>query len=181
MPGKVKTRNKGMDTKGLDCYSIQKEASDQIQKNERLRELGEKYVRDKETLEKEIEKVKAAKISEEAKTKLIGELEGAIRTIQEQYAEAIVEEESRVEEDLEIQLELMREMAEEFGQQADSLRDVQVEVVGKDASDAAAAEAEAQKTEFERMREEYGAKLQLQMEQAQMQRRKIMLRRLSGQ
>ena len=71
------------------------------------------------------------------------------------------------------------EAADEFEKQADSLKNVQMDVASKDTS-AAAEAAEAKKKEFETMKSNYVEKLKLQMEQAETQRRNIRNRRLSG-
>ena len=89
------------------------------------------------------------------------------------------EEEAKIKEELEDQIESMQEAADEFEKQADSLKNVQMDVASKDTS-AAAEAAEAKKKEFETMKSNYVEKLKLQMEQAETQRRNIRNRRLSG-
>ena len=85
----------------------------------------------------------------------------------------------RSRKELEDQIESMQEAADEFEKQADSLKNVQMDVASKDTS-AAAEAAEAKKKEFETMKSNYVEKLKLQMEQAETQRRNIRNRRLSG-
>ena len=106
-------------------------------------------------------------------------MEGGIALLQEQYDKEVAEEEAKIKEELEDQIESMQEAADEFEKQADSLKNVQMDVASKDPS-AAAEAAEAKKKEFETMKSNYVEKLKLQMEQAETQRRNIRNRRLSG-
>ena len=106
-------------------------------------------------------------------------MEGGIALLQEQYDKEVAEEEAKIKEELEDQIESMQEAADEFEKQADSLKNVQMDVASKDTS-AAAEAAEDKKKEFETMKSNYVEKLKLQMEQAETQRRNIRNRRLSG-
>lgn len=158
---------------------LNKEAGDQISEGEKLEQLGEKFLSDKNKLEDQIEKVQAANISERDKSKLIAQLNAAIEALQEQYDEEVTEEERRVQEELQEQIEVMQETENELAEQVDSLRSVQMDAASTDAS-AAADAAEAQKQAYENMKNEYIQKLNLQMEQAEIQQRNIRNRRLSG-
>lgn len=164
---------------GLDAQSLKKESDVQLREGKKLHELGAKFESDKGKLEDEIEKVQNSKISDADKRKLVTQLKNAITKLQEQYDKDVSEEEKNVQEELESQFELMQEAADEMQKQADSLRKVQMDAASTDAS-AAADTAEAQKQVFENMKNEYLEKLNLQMEQAEMQRRNIRNRRLSG-
>ena len=72
----------------------------------------------------------------------------------------------------------MQETAEELEEQADSLRNIQLDAASTDAS-AAATAAEVKKQQFEAIKDEYTEKLKQKMEQAEMHRRDIRSRQLS--
>lgn len=163
----------------LDAAVLRKESEDQVQEGAKLHELGTQFESDKTKLENEIEKVQNSKISDADKRKLIDQLEGVIVSLQEQYDKEVTEEEHKVQEEIEDQIESMQEAADELEKQKDSLRDVQMDVASTDAS-AVADAAEEKKQAFEAMKNEYIEKLKLQMEQAEIQRRNIRNRRLSG-
>lgn len=165
--------------RSLDGTIIRNESDNKLQEGTKLHELGKRFEADKAKLEKEITKVQNAKISEADKKNLIAELEGGIALLQEQYDKEVAEEEAKIQEELEGQIESMQEAADEFEKQADSLKNVQMDVASKDTS-AAAEAAESKKKEFETMKSNYVEKLKLQMEQAETQRRNIRNRRLSG-
>lgn len=165
--------------RSLDGTIIKEESDNKVQEGEMLHKLGEKFKSDKETLESEIEKVKDSIISDEDKREIIAQLEIAIEKLQEQYDQDVTAEEERLQQELMEQTESMQEAADEFDRQADDLRGVKMEAASTDMSSAAEA-AEAKKQSFEQMKAEYVDKLNLQIEQANIQRRNIRKRRLSG-
>ena len=144
-----------------------------------LRELGAKFVEDKTKLEDAIERVQASGIKPEDKAKIIAELNAVIDAVQAQYEDDVAAEEAKVQEEIEGNLEQMDQTIDELTEQADYLRDITMDAASTDAS-AAAEAADAKKQEFEQMKEEYTEKLRLQIEQAEMQKRNIHNRRLSG-
>lgn len=165
--------------RSLDGTILQKESHDQVQEGTKLHELGVKFESDKAKLEDEIEKVQNSKISDADKRKLIAQLNAAIVVLQEQYDRDVTAEEQRVQQELLVQIDSMQEAADELERQADNLRSVEMEASSTDAS-AAADAAEVQKRAFEQMKAEYVEKLNLQIEQAAIQQRKIRNRRLNG-
>lgn len=158
---------------------LHKETGEQVSEGDRLHELGAKFEEDKTKLEDAIDRVQTSNIKPEDKAKMIAELNAAIDALQAQYEDNVVAEEAKVQEEIEGQLDQMDQTIDELTDQADSLRDVTMDAASTDAS-AAADAADAKKQEFEQMKEEYTKKLRLQMEQAEMQRRNIRNRRLSG-
>ena len=165
--------------KNLDSTILRKESGDQVQEGDRLHELGAKFEADKEKLEAEIDKVKTSKISDADKQKLVAQLESAITALQEQYDREVTEEEERQQEELMEQIESMQEAADEMERQAADLRAVKMDAAATDAA-TAADEADERKRAFEEMKKEYTDKLNLQMQQAEIQRRNIRNRKLSG-
>lgn len=175
-----KGEGKAMGKYGEVSYKEVKDtAGDKVYEGEKLGELAKQFVSDKNKLEDEIEKVQAANISDKDKAQIIAELNAAVVALQEQYDKDVVEEERKVQEELEGQIESMQEAADELERQVDSLRSVQMDVASTDAS-AAADAAAAQKQAFETMKSEYLEKLNLQIEQSEIQKRNILNRRLSG-
>lgn len=165
--------------RSLDSTILKKESGDKVQEGDRLHELGSKFETDKGKLEDEIEKVKNSKISDADKRKLVAQLEGAIVALQEQYDREVAEEEERQQQELMGQIESMQEAADELERQSADLRALKMEAASTDAA-AAADAADEQKRAFEEMKKEYVDKLNLQMQQAEIQRRNIRNRRLSG-
>lgn len=177
-----RVRSKGMNLgrHGEIGYTeINAEAGERVAEGDRLHELGVKFESDKTKLEDEIEKVNASSISEKDKRNMIAQLNAAIERLQEQYDRDVAEEEERVQEEIQEQIEQMDEASKELEQQADSLRSVTMDAASTDAS-AAADATDAKRQEFEQMKAEYTEKLQLQMEQAEIQRRSIRARRAGG-
>jgi cytochrome c556 len=163
----------------LGYSELDQETGEQVSEGDRLHELGTKFEADKTKLEDAMERVQTSNIKPEDKARMIAELNAAIDALQTQYAEDVAAEQARIQAEIEGQLEQMEQSIQELAEQADSLRGVSMDAAATDAS-AAADAADTKKQEFEQMKEEYTAKLQLQMEQAEMQQRNIRNRRLSG-
>ncbi len=164
---------------GLDGTILDGEAGDKIREGSDWIELGKKFEADKKTLEDEMDKVNHANISEEDKQSLRDELNRALELLQEQYETDVAQKLQRNHEGVQDNIEAMQEQVDEFECQHDSMRNVSMDAASTDAS-AAADAAEAKKRAFEEMRDEYTEKLRLQMEQAEIQRRNIRTKRLSG-
>lgn len=164
--------------RSLDGTILQQEANDQVQEGINLNELGKKFESDKAKLEDKIKEVQNSRYSDVNKNKLITELENGIKKLQEQYDKEVAEKEQNVRKKLESQIESMQEAADEMERQADSLRNVHMDVTATDAS-AVADIAETQKQAFEDMKNKYVEKLKLQIEQAEIQKRIIRSRDLS--
>ena len=178
--GKVLSKGENYRRHGEIGYKeLHDEAEERIEKNDKLHGLGLRFESDKAKLEAEIDKVNASSISQKDKAAIISQLNAAILVLQEEYEEAVVQEEERVYGEIQEQIEQMEEAVDELDQQIDSLRDVSMEASSTDAS-AAADAAETKKQEFEQMKAEYAEKLKLQMDQAEIQRRNIRVRKLSG-
>ena len=158
---------------------LNKETGERVSEGNRLHELGTKFEADKKKLEDAIEHVQAANIKSEDKARMITELNAAIDALQEQYNDTVTAEENRVQEEIEVRIEQMDQTIDELSEQEAYLREVTMDVASTDTSVAAEA-ADAKKQEFEQMKEEYAEKLRLQMEQAEIQRKTIRDRRLSG-
>lgn len=156
-----------------------KETEEQVVEGDRLQELGAKFEADKTKLEDEIERVQAANIDPEVKARMLAELNAAMDALLAQYDDEVAAEEAKVQEKIEGQIEQMEQSIDELSEQADSIRGVTMDAASTDAS-AAAEAADAKKQEFEQKKEEYIEELRLQMEQAEMQKRNIHARRLSG-
>lgn len=172
--GKQLSRNKGLDG------TIIKGATDNlIGENSKLHELGQKLVSDKNKLENEIENVQNSKFSDDKKKVIIEGLEEAIGIVQEQYEQDVANEELKIQAEIEEQTELMQEGADEWQQQVDSLKAVKLDEAQTDIS-AVVSEADAQKETFEQMKNEYIEKLNLQIEQLQIQQRMMRARKISG-
>lgn len=150
-----------------------------MEDNDRLHELGEKYVEDKKKLEDAIEQIQSSNIAGEDKQRMIDELKTAIDALEGQYKEEVEDPEAGVRDEIEDLLDQMGQTIDEFTKQTDSLRGVKMEAASIDANSAADA-GDTKKQEFEQMKAEYVEKLRLQMQQADIQQRNIRARRLRG-
>lgn len=178
---KILTRGKNIERYHgeLGFEEIDKITCELVDEGDRLGELAGQFAADKSKLEDEIQKVEEANISDKDKAELIELLKTLIDELQDQYTQEIYEEEKRVQEEIEEQIEGMDTSIDKFQEQADSLRNVTMDVAGIDVSSAIAV-ADKKKNEFEQMRKEYIEKLDLQMKQAEMMKKQILSRRLSG-
>lgn len=177
--GKTNMLPESWNNRSLDSTILQKESSDKIYEGKKLHELGLKFEADKIKLETEIMKVQNSKISANDKRKLIVALEKTVTLLQEQYEQDVTEEEQKVQKELNSHIDSMQEAADELELQSESLRNVEMEAAATDTL-AAADEADAQKQVFENMKSDYLEKLQLQMEQAENQKRNILSKCLRG-
>lgn len=177
-------------TKGrnLDRWVLQSEADSRVRELEKLRAAagggkkppgGGDFEEDLSKLEAAIERTQDSKISDSDKKAIIAQLDIAIEAVKEQYDRDITKEEERVQQELLELTESMQEAADESEHLAHELRSVEMVASDTDAS-AAADEADAQKEAFEQIKSEYVDKLNLQIEQAAIQRRNIQNGRLRG-
>lgn len=181
---KILTR--GMDLnrqRDIECTEIYNETEELLdERNQLINELGKKFESDKIKLENEIEKINATKVLDdkpEIRKQMVEELNIAIEKLQEQYNQEVTVAEEQLQEEIQKRIEGMDGTIEELDQQADSLREVSMDVSLTNASGAADV-AENRKHELEQKRKEYVERLQHQMEQADMLRRNILARRLGG-
>ena len=130
--------------RSLDGTIIRNESDNKLQEGTKLHELGKRFEADKAKTWERDNKSSECKNFRSRQKKLIAELEGGIALLQEQYDKEVAEEEAKIKEELEDQIESMQEAADEFEKQADSLKNVQMDVASKDTS-AAAEAAEDQK------------------------------------
>ena len=158
---------------------INREVNRGLDEGRRLKELGDRFVQDKEKLEAEIAKVQESNISENDKKRLIAGLNNAIDALTVQYEQDVTEAERNVQEEISSQLESMQEAAEEHEKLAESFRTVKMEAAEKDATEAAS-DAERQKKIFETMKYDYAEKSRLLHQQAAEQARRIRTRTLTG-
>lgn len=165
--------------RSLDGTIIKRESDVQIQEGTKLHELGQKFEADKEKLEQEIEKIEHSSLSNAEKRTMLTELKNALIALKQQYNKEVTIEQARVQAEQKEKIESMEEAADELARQAEDLRSVQMEAASADTS-AAADAADAQKAVFDDMKEKAVQKLQLQMEQAAAQQRRIHAQRLSG-
>lgn len=164
----------------LDSSKIRSDTNEYVSVGKRLiDELGKKFETDKATIELAIDSIENDNKSYEEKKKILNGLRKMLEDLQKQYEREVTEEEYKVQEKIREQLEIMQEVAEEFIQNADSIKNMKLEVVSASTDDSVRA-AEEKKKEFEAMHKEYVDKLNLQIERAKMQQRNILARRLSG-
>lgn len=164
----------------LDSSKIHGDAAEKVREGEQLiGELGKKFETDKATIELMIDEIEYDNKSYEEKKEILKGLRNMLEDLQKQYQKEVMEEEYKVQEEIKEQLEIMQEAAEEFSQDADSIRNMELEVATASTDDSVRA-AEEKKKEFESMHKEYVDKLNLQIEQEKMQERNILARRLSG-
>jgi hypothetical protein len=167
-------------SKGLGFSEIDKETGEHIDEGDRLGELAMRFLEDKEKLEAAISRVESSSVSEEDKAGMLRELNEAMDRLQAQYEADVEVEQERVQEAAEGTLGQMDQLMDELSEQADSIRDVTMDVADVDTS-AAAEAAESKRQEVEQTKQEYAEKLRLQMEQAEMLAREMRMRHIRGQ
>ena len=162
----------------LDSSKIRSDVNEKVKEGEDNRVLGEKFETDKATIELMIDEIENDSKSYEEKKEILKGLRNMLEDLQKQYQREVLEEEYKVEEEIREQLEIMQEAAEEFAQNAESFRNMKLEVVSASTDDSVRA-AEEKKKQFEAMHKEYTDKLNLQIEQMKVQEQNILVRRLS--
>lgn len=157
----------------LDSKKLKEKADELAKEHNNKKELGEKFLADKEKIDNEMERVENASISDEDKKKLKDILKSAMDQLVEQYDTEITEEQHRIEE-------RESDLIHEAEEAAEEKRKIADEFDGDDSGDSgalhlsdAANEARAQQEEFERIRSAQAERIKLQMEQAQIQRNEM--------
>ena len=163
----------------LDYDELKRESDQQVQDGRKIGGLGAKYLSDKERLEAKIQDVQNSNLSENNKNKLIAELQSVITTLQDEYETEIVEEQDRIQENLQNEIQAMQEAMEELVRQAESLRNEKFDVGSTDIS-AAADTADSEKERLDTLKSEYTEQLKNQVEQAEIQRRNMRNKRFGG-
>ena len=164
----------------LDSHrEMREKAEDLAGRSEELHRLGMKFEFEKAEFEKRLEAVENSRIAEEDKRKLISAIETAIELLQEQYYCDVEVIEKQIEEDLASEIEEMQDASDELEKEAADLRGVKTEAATTDVS-AAADAADEKKEAFDRLKEEYVERLNLRIEQANIQQQNIWIRRLTG-
>lgn len=179
---KRRVLSRGMDLgrhEEIGTRSIDADTDAKIEGLGKLKELGEKFVSDKNKIEAEIDKIMNAKIKAEDKVALLKELREAVEKLQEQYDREVETEQERLQEEIQENIEGMNSAAEELQEKEDSLRNITMDAGTVDTS-AAADETKKKREEFEKLRDDYTEKLESQMEQAERIQREMRNRRLSG-
>lgn len=123
-----------------------------IDKAKELKELAEKFNADKTDLTNEIDKVKASQIAEEDKADLLVVLENAIEELQQKYESDVWEAQQRIQKELKDDIDTIEGTIEEYDQQIDSLKEVNIRVAPKDTEEVIRI-AEDKKSEFDEARD----------------------------
>ena len=164
---------------GFDQDAMKKEADDSAADYDKLHELGQKFESDKAAIEKAIDQVENSAMSSADKKQTLLRLRSELEQLQKEYDAQVTEAEKELEKDIRDQIDDFKEAADEAQEQADSLNDVELDTGSADLS-AAADAARAQKEAYEKLREENVQRLELKIQQAEIQKRNMRSRRLSG-
>ena len=159
--------------------TVNKGALDAVNKIDGYNNLGEKYLAEKEMIEKQIEKVNNAEIPQVNKDSMIALLNSKMKEIQTEFYDNVEKKKQEQEEVLQEYIDAMREFEQGFNKQKEELEDMDFDASSVDVSDAIK-DAEKNATTLNTMKTQYTEKLRLQMEQAQLQNTQIRNRRLSG-
>lgn len=144
-----------------------------------LDELGKQFLRDKAKLEEQFEIISNSDLAPQHKKGQLEALRVEVLQLQEDYQKMVVDKQNKLQEEHMEEIWQLQETADELGQQEERLRNIHLEVATTDTTAAANAAGE-QKRMFEQTKAEYVEKLNLQIEQAEIQRREIRRNRLSG-
>ena len=164
---------------GFDQDAMKKEADDSATDYDELHELGQKFESDKASIETAIDEVENSAMSAADKKQILIKLRTEFKQLQEDYEKQVTEAEKELEKDIRDQIDDFKEAADEAQEQADKLRGVEIDTESADLS-AAADAAMAQKEVYEKLREENVQRLELKIQQAQIQQRNMRSRKLSG-
>lgn len=173
-------KKSGIDTI-KDRDAIKKELDNSVTVGEQLFEKGEKYRKDIETINKEVERVKNSKLSATDKTKFLEALEQARELIEAEYQEKVEDKRTEVQDYMQVNLEEAQEQIVELEITEECLNEMQMEAMGKDKTVGTfMTEVQDQKQKFEDMKDDYTEKLKLQIEQARIQRQNVFKKQLGG-
>lgn len=173
---------KGMDTvKVKDKDALKHELSNCEKVGKELFEQGEKYRKDVETIEKEMERVKNSGLSETDKKNFLGALEISKELTQVEYQEKVEKPQEEVQDYMQLNLDETQEQIGELEATEECLNEMTMEGMEKERTlGAMMTDVQSQKQAFETMKTEYLEKLNLQMEQAKIQKQNIFKKQLSG-
>lgn len=93
----------------------------------KLKELGDKFEKDKGELEVRLERIQAIKLPEEQKAPLIREVQGVIAALQDQYDRDVMEAQENLESELSEVISQMESVAEDIDEQVMDLRQMRME------------------------------------------------------
>lgn len=143
-----------------------------IDKAKELKELAERFNVDKTELTNEIDKVKASQIAEDDKADLLVVLENAIEELQQKYESDVWEAQQRIQKELKDDIDTIEGTIEEYDQQIDSLKEVNIRVAPKDTEEVIRI-AEDKKSEFDEARDRCFEELQSIEEEAKVLQKQI--------
>ena len=143
-----------------------------IDKAKELKQLAERFNVDKTELTNEIDKVKASQIAEDDKADLLVVLENAIEELQQKYESDVWEAQQRIQKELKDDIDTIEGTIEEYDQQIDSLKEVNIRVAPKDTEEVIRI-AEDKKSEFDEARDRCFEELQSIEEEAKVLQKQI--------
>lgn len=143
-----------------------------IDKAKELKELAERFNADKTELTNEIDKVKASQIAEDDKADLLVVLENAIEELQQKYESDVWEAQQRIQKEIKDDIDTIEGTIEEYDQQIDSLKEVNIRVAPKDTEEVIRI-AEDKKSEFDEARDRCFEELQSIEEEAKVLQKQI--------
>ena len=156
----------------IDSGMLDKKRSEIVETNKRLHELGEKFERDKQKLEAQIDKIMNSKISSEDKRSLLQELREGVEQLQEQYINEVAQEKEKLQENLKETIGEIEEGIGELEAEEDDMRNIETEASDTDAS--AGAEAAAMtRQKFENLKSEADRDLEEMVEKLQSQNERM--------
>lgn len=156
----------------IDSRMIDASRKEIVESDKRLHELGEKFERDKEKLEAQIDKIMNSKISQGDKRSLLQELRKGVEQLQEQYDNEVAQEKEKLQENLKETIGEIEEGIGELEAEEDDMRNIETEASDTDAS--AGAEAAAMtRQKFENLKSEADSNLEEMLEKLQSQNERM--------
>lgn len=151
----------------VDIKTI-KDAVDRISyENRKTVALGEKFLSDKDVLEKEIDNIEDSSLSYEDKKKILEELKKDLQRIQKEYEFQVIEENEKLQERQEEEIEKLNDAYEELIEQEENLR--LMKFGAGSMSTLAADEVTRKKEEYKKLRDTLIAQKEFEREQLKKQ------------
>lgn len=162
----------------IDSRYQRDEIEKRLECEEQIKNLGEKFLSDKKSLEERINKVLDSRMDETAKKIALDVLEEKLRRIEEQYDKDVKEEYERFESDMDGWLEEVGKISDDILEEADAISDWKAEAMDEDAEDVKEV-LQNESKELEEMKEKYIKELELRIQQANKQIRDMRVKKFT--
>lgn len=172
--GRQRGRNKP-----LDGTIIRNEAEEKINEIQKLDDFGKKFEADKVRIENMLDQIEASDLESKERERQKRMLQQERERLKQKYESEIVEKQDELIEETKGDIEGLEEVANKLQEQENAIREIKSESGAMDTAAAADATA-ARKAEVQEHAREEAQKLQMRIEQKNIQMRNMRNNRLSG-